>query len=362
MKLKLDFSPYILDFRFDAGTSRGVMKQRKTWFLKVCESENPDHFGIGECAPLPGLSTEDISQIDFELERMQKIIGECTLKTFTKDPLEKISELTDPSFPSVRFGLETAILDLINGAKRIIYDNAFTRGQLKIPINGLIWMGEKSFMHQQVDEKMAAGFECVKMKVGAIDFADEIELLKNIRKRGGDKLDLRIDANGAFSNREIFKIIRQLDQIKLHSIEQPIMPRQPEAMSLICEKSTIPIALDEDLIGIHTKSGKIELLDYVKPQYIVIKPSLVGGLKSTAEWIALAEERGIGWWITSALESNVGLNAIAQLTAEYSVSMHQGLGTGQLYHNNVKSPLHIENGYLQYVPGHKWNLDPLLIS
>lgn len=357
MNLKLEYCPYVLDFRFDAGTSRGIMKKRTVWFVKLFVGEKPGVFGLGECAPIDGLSSEDISQVEFELERLQKTIEEKNLNDFQDAPLETVAKLTDPEFPSIRFALEVAVLDLLNGGERLIIENDFVRGLQKIPINGLIWMGDKDFMQKQMGEKMASGFECIKMKVGAIDFADELTLLKAIRKAGGNSLDLRIDANGAFPNKEVFKLLRQLEVLNLHSIEQPIMPRQPEAMSLICEKSAIPIALDEDLIGVHRFADKKELLTYVKPQYIVIKPSLVGGILSTREWISLATELGIGWWITSALESNVGLNAIAQMTAGYELTMHQGLGTGQLYHNNIESPLLIENGFLEFVPGKSWGVD-----
>ena len=356
MKLKLEYCPYILDFRFDAGTSRGIMKKRCVWFMKLFVDGKPAVYGLGECAPIDGLSPEDVSQIEFELERLQKDVKKYSLNDFRDTPIDKVTELTDPEFPSIRFALEMAVLDLLNGGERQLFDSDFVRGLRKIPINGLIWMGDKEFMHQQMREKMKAGFGCIKMKVGAIDFADEVALLKEIRKVGGPLLDLRIDANGAFPNKDVFKFLKQLEALNLHSIEQPIMPRQPEAMSLICEKSTIPIALDEDLIGIHRYADKKELLTYVKPQYIVIKPSLVGGIKSSREWIEIATGLGIGWWITSALESNVGLNAIAQMTAGYELNMHQGLGTGQLYHNNIDSPLLIENGFLQYLPGVSWDL------
>lgn len=362
MKLKLDFSPYVLDFRFDAGTSRGVMKQRKTWFVKLYEESRPEKYGLGECAPLEGLSSEDISQMDFELERLQTAIADFHLSDFTDDPLKAVSDITDRDFPSIRFGLETAVLDLINGGKKIIFDNGFRNGDMKIPINGLIWMGDKPFMKEQIDEKMKSGFGCIKMKVGAIDFEDELKLLRLIRKRGGENLDLRIDANGAFPNREAFRMIKKLEELNLHSIEQPIMPRQPEAMSLICERSEVPVALDEDLIGLYTTTAKAELLDYIKPDYIVLKPSLIGGLASSMEWIKLAQDRSVGWWVTSALESNVGLNAIAQFTGEYSLQMHQGLGTGQLFRNNFESPLQIRNGGLEYNSESDWDLTGLTFS
>ncbi|MEL7145027.1 MAG: o-succinylbenzoate synthase [Bacteroidota bacterium] len=327
--------------------------------MKIFDEDRPGVFGLGECAPLSGLSPEDLSQMDFELERLQGKIGELNLDFFVENPLEKVGEVTDPAFPSIRFGIEMAVLDLLNGGERLIFHNPFWDGQQKIPINGLIWMGDKQFMSQQLEEKLSAGFSCIKMKVGAIDLEEELALLKVIRKAGGNKLDLRIDANGAFPNNSVFKILKRFEALQLHSIEQPIMPRQPEAMSLVCEKSPIPIALDEDLIGVHRTKDREELLDYIKPQYIVIKPSLVGGLLAAKEWIRLAEERQIGWWITSALESNVGLNAIAQLTANYEITLPQGLGTGQLYHNNIPSPLEISDGFIRYDRTKNWGLEAL---
>lgn len=360
MALKMNYSTHVLDFRFDAGTSRGVMRTRKTWFVKIYDSDRTDVFGIGECAPLGGLSPEDLTQMDFELERINRKITGLPLSHFAESPLDKVQAMTDPAFPSIRFGIEMAILDLLNGGERMIFRNEFAEGRQSLPINGLIWMGNKDFMSQQIQEKLDAGFNCIKMKVGAIDLEEELALLKVIRKVGGNRLDLRIDANGAFPNNEAFKILKRFEAFGLHSIEQPIMPRQPEAMSLICEKSQIPIALDEDLIGVHRTRDRIELLSYIKPQYIVIKPSLVGGLLATQEWIRLAEERQIGWWITSALESNIGLNAIAQLTANYDVTMPQGLGTGQLYHNNIPSPLVIADGFIKYDRRNSWELEELL--
>ena len=359
MALKMTYSTHVLDFRFDAGTSRGVMRTRKTWFVKIYDDDRPGTFGIGECAPLDGLSPEDVSQMDFELERVSRKFDGLKLSDFEKAPLEKVQSLTDPNFPSIRFGMEMAMLDLLNGGERLIFHNGFSEGSSQLPINGLIWMGDSDFMTRQVEEKLEASFSCIKMKVGAIDLEEELSILSLIRKVGGKKLDLRIDANGAFPNNQVFKILQQFEQFGLHSIEQPIMPRQPEAMSLICQKSEIPIALDEDLIGVHRTKDRAELLSYVKPQYIVIKPSLVGGLLATQEWIRLAEELNIGWWITSALESNIGLNAIAQLTANYEVSMPQGLGTGKLYHNNIASPLSIEEGFIRYNKQLSWDFDPI---
>ncbi len=362
MSLRLSFEPYILNFKFDAGTSRGVMRERKVWFVKVSDTLNENLFGIGECAPIQGLSVEDISQVEFELERVTKVIHELDLKLSTDELLDAIEEMTDPLFPSIRFALETAVLDLKMGGKRILFENEFVTDGLKIPINGLIWMGTKEFMLQQAKEKIANGFNCIKMKIGAINLEEEKEILSYIRKYGGSDLILRVDANGAFPNNEVFKALKSLSAYDIHSIEQPIMPRQHEAMSLISVKSEIPIALDEDLIGVDKYEDKEYLLSYTKAPFIVIKPSLVGGIKSTREWIKLAEEHGIGWWITSALESNIGLNVIAQLTANYSLKTHHGLGTGQLFHNNIEGPLTVTSGFISYNPTISWQLQNVFQS
>ena len=219
-------------------------------------------------------------------------------------------------------------------------------------------MGDEDFMKGQRDQKLSGGFSCVKMKVAAIELEKEVAILKSIRDiYSAEDMVLRIDANGGFENNLVFKQLNAFKDLEIHSIEQPIMPRQPEAMSLIVEKSPIPIALDEDLIGVHELKKRKELLDYIKPHYIVIKPSLVGGIASTMEWISLAEERKIGWWITSALESNIGLNAVCQLTARYNPTNHQGLGTGQLYENNIESPLVVENGFIRYDLKRHWTID-----
>lgn len=361
MALRLTYTPYTLKFKFDAGTSRGVLKEKPTWFIRVFDESNPTKFGLGEAGPIEGLSLEDLTQMPFELERVSQKIQKHGILYDDQEIFELAQLIVNQEFPSIRFAVETALFDLKNGANRTIFDESFIQGDQRIPINGLIWMGDEGFMNDQKEEKLEKGFGCLKMKVAAIDFEKEIEILKDIRSRfSEDELILRIDANGGFENNLVLKKLDMLEGLGLHSIEQPIMPRQPEAMSLIVEKSPVPIALDEDLIGLHTASQRAELLDYIKPNHIVIKPSLVGGIKSTMDWIKDAESRKIGWWITSALESNIGLNAICQLTGLYSPMNHQGLGTGQLYHNNIESPLTVENGDIYYDTSKKWGVEDLV--
>jgi L-alanine-DL-glutamate epimerase-like enolase superfamily enzyme len=263
-----------------------------------------------------------------------------------------VKALVPFSLPSIRFGLETALLDFLNGGRKRILANTFFDQGAPIPINGLIWMGTKEFMLQQINQKLGEGFSCLKMKIGAIDFAQELELLRYIREQEAAKnLVLRVDANGAFSPLEALGKLEQLQDFGIHSIEQPIGVAQWEAMRELAQKSPIPIALDEELIG---KSNKEEVLDFIKPQFIILKPSLLGGILETREWIRLAEARRIGWWMTSALESAIGLNAISQLTSTYLPSLPQGLGTGKLYDNNLESPLVVQSGEIRYEQSGDW--------
>lgn len=356
--LKLEYKPYTLDFTFDAGTSRGVMKKRDVWFLKVCDDRNPDLCGYGEVAPLHRLSMEDVYLVPDVLEQVQDKISAITTPLTEKAALNIAKALSPVPFASVRFGLEVALLDLVNGGKKLIFDNAFYQQSEPIRINGLIWMGDIATMKQRAQEKLDQGFKCIKMKIGALDFQQELEVLKLLREVSGE-LELRVDANGAFANHESLKRLLELAEFDLHSIEQPIIPRQPEAMQLLCKKGAVKIALDEELIGIESIDEKRELLEFLKPQYIVLKPSLVGGFASTREWIATAETLEIGWWITSALESNIGLNAIAQFTAGFDNHEYHGLGTGQLYHNNIDSPLKVENGLISWEGNKSWGEMPL---
>jgi o-succinylbenzoate synthase len=336
----------VLNFRFDAGTSRGVLKTRPVYWIKAFDPQNPTIIGWGEAAPLINLSLDDRPDFEDYLEMELRKIESITFESNSDQILKKLKELVSPEFPSIRFGLETALLDLIYGGKKLIFPGAFFEQGTPIPINGLIWMGSQEFMAEQIEEKLNQGFDCIKMKIGAIDFEQEFALLSQIRKRySKDQIILRVDANGAFSPREALEKLGRLASLDLHSIEQPIIAGQIEAMRALCKITPLPIALDEELIGVENKA---DLLDQISPQHIILKPTLLGGILETQEWIKLAEDRGIGWWMTSALESNIGLNAIAQLAASYDPIVPQGLGTGKLFHNNLDSPLVIKSGTISY--------------
>ncbi|MDO5980363.1 o-succinylbenzoate synthase [Flavivirga spongiicola] len=339
------YKKYILNFKQASGTSRGILKTKETWFL-ILNSENKQ--GIGECGIFRGLSADDRPDYEEKLKWLCKNIH----KSFD----DLLSELIE--FPSIQFGLETALKSLESQNKFELFPSKFTQSKDSIPINGLIWMGTEAFMKQQIAEKLDAGFSCIKMKIGAIDFETEIHLIKSIRKEfTSEDIELRVDANGAFSSSEALEKLKILSDFDLHSIEQPIKQGQIEIMSQLCKETPLPIALDEELIGIFSVTNKQELLQTINPQYIILKPSLVGGFKGSDEWINIAEELRIGWWITSALESNIGLNAIAQYTYSKQNNMPQGLGTGGLFTNNFNSPLQVKNGTLQYNNSINWNIN-----
>ncbi len=334
--IKASYFPYQLEFKKPSGTSRGILTYKKIWIVKLWNEENPEVFGLGECNPLVGLSIDD--RDDFE-EELKKI---C----------ENINDFIDVEsyeFPSIRFAIETAHKDLMNGGKRILFDNEFSRGEKGIVINGLVWMGSKEEMSQQIAEKIEQGFKCIKLKIGAIDFETELALLKSIRDQYSESdIEIRVDANGAFTAHDALKKLEHLAKFKLHSIEQPIKQGQVEVMAKLCKVTPLAIALDEELIIHQRKDEKEILLKEIQPQYIILKPSLVGGWKASEEWIASAEKLNINWWITSALESNIGLNAIAQWTAELKTKTPQGLGTGGLYTNNFDSKLKIKGQILTH--------------
>ncbi|UBZ11164.1 o-succinylbenzoate synthase [Leeuwenhoekiella palythoae] len=337
------YKKFILNFKRPSGTSRGVMNVKETWFLKI---EELDKVGFGECGILRGLSIDDRPDYEETLKWVCDNIhlGEETL----------YERLTD--FPSIQFGVEMAFKSFHAKNPFELFPSEFTQGNEGIAINGLIWMGSPEFMQEQITEKLSAGFDCIKMKIGAIDFDAEIELLQRIRDRfPKEKITLRVDANGAFAPAEALQKLKRLAALDLHSIEQPIKQQQEDAMAQLCATTPLPIALDEELIGVFGYAKQKELLQKIKPQYIILKPSLVGGFRGCDTWIQLAEELGIGWWITSALESNIGLNAIAQYTYTKSTSIPQGLGTGALYTNNVSSPLEIKHGELWYMPENRWS-------
>lgn len=338
--MKATYFSYILKFKRPGGTSRGILKTKQTFFLKIIEGEQ---IGIGECALFRGLSVDD--RIDYE----QKMKWVCENITLGKDKL--LEELKE--FPSIQFGVETAFLSFQAEKAFELFPSEFTRGNDAIVINGLIWMGEKNFMKQQIAEKLDQGFGCIKLKIGALDFDTELELLKSIRSEFNAKeVELRVDANGAFSPQEALEKLNRLSEFDLHSIEQPIKAGQWEEMANLCEKTPLPIALDEELIGIF--ENKAKLLTTIMPQYIILKPALVGGFSGSEAWISEARKTNIGWWATSALESNIGLNALAQWVYTKKTSMPQGLGTGKLFTNNISSPLYIEGEKLSYAPEEEW--------
>lgn len=334
--MKASFKKHTFSFKRPSGTSRGVLTEKHSWFIEIYNELQPEIKGIGECSVIPGLSP-DFTYFDSYEKQLALVC--CEIETYASN-----FNLLE-NFPSILFGLETALLDLKNGGKKLIFQNNFSNGKRRIPINGLIWMGDADFMQEQIEQKLSEGFSCLKMKIGAIDFDAELKILASIRNRfSSDKITLRVDANGAFSPNEALNKLQQLSDFEIHSIEQPIQQGQWNEMKQLCEKTSVPIALDEELIGINSTAEKINLLETIQPQYIILKPSLHGGITGCKEWISLAEERSIPWWITSALESNIGLNAVCQFTGEYQNNLPQGLGTGGLYTNNIESDLTIENG------------------
>ncbi len=334
--MNASYHKYLLEFKRPSGTSRGIMTEKETWFIIL---EEDGKKGIGECGILRGLSADD--RADYE-ERLKWAcdnihLGEAALWNALLE------------FPSIQFGIEMAFLSLKSENPYILFPSDFTNNSKSIAINGLVWMGESAFMKQQIEEKLADGFNCIKLKIGAIDFDKELELLQFIRSHfSAEQIEIRVDANGAFSLIEALDKLNQLNQFQLHSIEQPIKKGNVLGMAELCKQTPFPIALDEELIGVFSFEEKEKLLQEIRPQYIILKPSFIGGFKGTQEWITLAEKYNIGWWITSALESNIGLNAISQWTYTLNSDMPQGLGTGALYTNNIDCPLEVKNGQLWY--------------
>lgn len=344
--MKASFKKYTLQFKQPSGTSRGVYTTRDVWCIFLSDG---NHMGIGECAPLPDLSVESPKQMS------RKLLQVCEEISYFIQMPEDLN-----LWPSIRFGLETALLDLKNGGQQILYPSAFTQGGQGIPINGLIWMGNPEFMKQQIRSKLDAGFKCIKMKIGAIDFETEMSLLREIRREfSAEEITLRVDANGAYSYQTALENLKRLSDLHIHSIEQPIAAGRWEEMARLCEQSPVPVALDEELIGVYITKDQEQIARQIHPAYFILKPSLHGGLKGCQNWIDLALENNIGWWITSALESNIGLNAIAQWTYQLNTTTEQGLGTGQLYTNNIDSPLEIQKDRLWYQPSRPWDLTPL---
>jgi len=343
--LRAQYISHSLNFIRPAGTSRGVLRDKLCWFIKLTNEDGLS--GIGEVSFVPGLSIEDPTELEINVDHICKLI--CRGEMHPSQPL--------PALPGIQFALETALKDMQTAGERILHPSGFTEGKFGILTNGLIWMGDRAFMLEQIRSKMESGFRVLKMKVGALDFHEETEVLHWIRSEyGSADLEIRLDANGAWSAGEAREKLEALAGFGIHSIEQPIAAGQTEAMAQLCREKIIPIALDEELIGITASEDRDRLLQQVIPQYIILKPGLLGGVSEAADWIWYTGERKIGWWITSALESNIGLNAIAQWTAQLGVNMPQGLGTGSLYSNNIPSPLHMEGESLWYRPQRKWDL------
>ena len=336
--MHIELIPSRLHFKRPAGTSRGVYTVRDVWYVKVTSDRYPGRVGVGECAPLPNLSCDATG----DYETIARKLCQHTAA------MERIDVEMLRSYPSVLFALETAFQHLASG-DYALWDTSFARGEAGIPINGLIWMGDYDYMFEQIERKMEAGFRCIKLKIGAINFERELELLRFIRSKfPADAIELRVDANGAFHPKDALEKLKRLSELQLHSIEQPIRAGQWQEMARLVEETPLPIALDEELIGVNTPERKEELLDTIRPQYIILKPSLHGGMAGGREWIEGAEQRNIGWWITSALESNIGLNAIAQWCATLHTELPQGLGTGALFSDNVPMPLEVKGDCLWY--------------
>ncbi|GAB3640113.1 o-succinylbenzoate synthase [Spirosoma arcticum] len=357
MSLKADYLKHTLHFRFRAGTSRGTLTEKTTYLIRLFDDDNLSVVGYGECGPLKGLSYDDQPDFEAHLDQFCRDFTTMDLELFSWNLPIILNQVIGQEFPSIQFGFETAMLDFLAGGRRILWETDFSNGHRSIPINGLIWMGSPAFMQQQIEEKLQAGFKTLKLKIGAIDFEQECALLAQVRDRfTPEQITLRVDANGAFQPNEAMAKLERLATYGLHSIEQPIRAGQPDLLADLCRHTPLPIALDEELIGPMEYVHKFRLLKKIQPQFIVLKPTLLGGMGHCDEWIELAGRLNIGWWVTSALESNIGLSAIAQYTAQFKNLLPQGLGTGQLYTNNFDSPLLIQDGQLRYNPAEPWDL------
>lgn len=336
--MRLAICPYMLKFRQPAMTSREILYEKPTYILKLWDEKEPEIFGVGEAAEFPGLSPEADYRYEYKLMELLANVA--------------IGRPTDLSkHSSIQFGFEQALRDFASGGRHIYFPSDFIKGKAEITINGLIWMGSLDEMKERVTRKVEEGFKCIKIKIGSLNWDKELSLIKGLRENfSADKLTIRVDANGAFSMENVFARLRDLADLEVHSIEQPIPQHFPDLMRFVCEVSPIPVALDEELIGITGRENKLKLLDYIKPEFLILKPALCGGFSGAEEWIEVAGELGIGWWITSALESNIGLNAIAQFTAGLNNSLPQGLGTGGLYTNNFSLPIYLDGEHLRYDP------------
>lgn len=328
-----------LDFHRPAKTSRDVLKTRPTWFLVVFD-QSTGVSGVGECAPISGLSAESIADVESFLRKIEE---NCVVESEFETILNGVS--------SIRFAWETAILDMDSGGKR----NLFPQTELRdIPINGLVWMNEIDTMRAEAKIKIQQGFDVIKLKIGALDFASELSLVQELREEF-PHITIRLDANGAFDANVVMQRLDELAPFRIHSIEQPIRQKQLELMSEVIKYSPIPVALDEELIGVNDLSEKRRLMETLQPHFIILKPSLHGGFSGCDAWIKLASEMNTRWWATSALESSIGLNAIARWVLSHHVEVHQGLGTGMLFQNNIDSPWQVRAGQLSFNPNLTWN-------
>jgi len=344
LEFNINISEKTLHFKQPAGTSRGIYTTRHSWFITITSPEKPNIKGIGECAPLPNLSCDDIPEYENILKALCQHF--CLSGNINYDIMRP--------YPSMLFGLESALQQFNRGGSECLFDTRFGLGEEGIPINGLVWMGSFDEMLVRIEDKMKSGFRCIKLKIGAIDFEKEIGLIRHIREYfTTEQIELRVDANGGFTPDNAMNRLERLAKYDIHSIEQPIKQHQWKEMAMLCKDSPLPIALDEELIGINMPTMKEALLDSIHPAYIILKPSLHGGMKGSKEWIELANQRGIGSWITSALESNIGLNAIAHFAAKTygpNIKIPQGLGTGQLFTDNIKMPIEIRKDALWFSP------------
>jgi O-succinylbenzoate synthase len=360
MSLRARFVRKTFHFTFVARTSRGIMKDRTSWFLIFADDRNPDIQGIGECAPLPGLSGEWNDRYEDKVSALVDTINRLDIAEIPSS-LEAVRALTsshlhiEENDASILTGAEMGLLDLAHGGQRKIFESSFTEGK-PIPINGLIWMGGMDFMLQQIEIKIRDGFRCIKLKVGGLDFEKECDILQYVRRKYfRDNITIRLDANGAFKTDDALYKLKELSKFSVHSIEQPIK-KGSEFLKELCATSPIPIALDEELIGCAPASRR-DLLTSLKPQFVVLKPSLHGGFTGVEDWISLSKGLGIGWWLTSSLESSIGLNALAQFAARFTPDLPQGLGTGTIYEDNFQSPLGISGQTLVLSPRETWEIN-----
>jgi o-succinylbenzoate synthase len=345
------YTGYPLYFKNPSGTSRGVLTEKPCWFIRLTRSDGRS--GIGEVSFISGLSVEDPEEIEIQIDHVCKLVSRGEM-----DPGQSL-----PSLPGIQFALESARLDLEGGGEQLLFPSDFTEGKAGIYINGLIWMGDPGYMKRQIKEKLDAGFRVLKMKVGALETELELEVLSWIRSQFGQgDLEIRLDANGAWKPDEAPGKMEQYAPFGIHSLEQPMAPGHWEELARLCRKAPIPVALDEELIGLDTFGEGRALLETVRPSYIIVKPGLLGGFRESDQWIGLAEELGTGWWVTSALESSVGLNAISQWAFQKELSIPQGLGTGGIYRNNIPSPLLMEGNQLFFRKQQGWDLTPITQS